>query len=137
MTAPRLEQAIAHELKCWRVPFQAILDGRKAFEFRKNDRGYKVGDTLRLREWVYDDEAYTGREASALVTYMVEGPSFGVPEGYVVMSIAVPALAQRCKELEALVRELAQEPCLRFGNGGCRCVPCRARRALSGAREET
>lgn len=34
-----------HHLKTWPEPFQAALDGRKRFEFRRDDRGL-----LRLRD---------------------------------------------------------------------------------------
>lgn len=42
-----------HELKIEPPYFQAVIDGRKTFEIRKNDRGYNAGDTVLLRE--YDD----------------------------------------------------------------------------------
>jgi|CXWL01.1.fsa_nt_gi hypothetical protein len=71
-----------HELKCWPEQFAALRDGIKSFELRMNDRDYRVGDTLRLREWYPDDERYdddkdageyTGRSVDAEVTYMIEG----------------------------------------------------------------
>lgn len=80
-----------HQLKCWPAPFQALLDGIKTFEWRLNDRDYEVGDILNLREW--DPEAndgqgrYTHREVKRLVTYILRGPKFGMPEEYVVMSV--------------------------------------------------
>ncbi len=43
-----------HELKCWPEYFQAKLDGRKLFEYRKNDRGikYKEGHTVIEAEFI-------------------------------------------------------------------------------------
>ena len=81
-----------HDLKTWPEPFDAIATGRKLHEIRKADRSFAVGDTLRLREWTPDWDgggAYTGRIATAWVTYITRGPEWGVPEGMVVMSIDV------------------------------------------------
>lgn len=76
-----------HELKTWVEPFQAIIGGFKRAEFRKEDRGYRDGDTLVLREWDNVQECYTGRRVNCLVTDIREGGPFGIPEGYVMMSI--------------------------------------------------
>lgn len=80
----------AHRLKTWPEPFQAVIDGQKRFEFRKDDRGFALGDTLVLDEWDQKTERLTGRCATALVTYIVAGPRFGIPKGYVVMSLGEP-----------------------------------------------
>ena len=71
-----------HELKTVPPYFDAVARGDKPFEIRKNDRGYRVGDTLRLREW--DGERYTGREVTADVTYVTD---FQQHPGYVVLGI--------------------------------------------------
>ena len=86
-----------HELKSWPDFFAALLDGTKTFEARRNDRDFRVGDTLVLREWIPADSVhsavgtYTGREIKATVTYILYGSEAnrrtGVPEGYCVMSI--------------------------------------------------
>jgi hypothetical protein len=76
-----------HTIKCWSAQFQAIVDGVKTFEFRKDDRGYQVGDLLELVEW-FPEENRSGRGRSVQVTYILRGPNFGMPDGYVVMSIA-------------------------------------------------
>lgn len=60
-----------HELKCWPSFFQAILDDRKRFELRVNDRNYQVGDVLHLREWNPELEQYTGREIRRTNTYQL------------------------------------------------------------------
>jgi hypothetical protein len=77
-----------HFLKCWPEPFASILSGAKRFELRKYDRPFRLGDTLRLREYVNDKDIYTGRQVDMRVTYMLIGGSFGLPEGMVIMSIA-------------------------------------------------
>lgn len=76
-----------HELKTWPEYFAFIEDGSKTFEVRKDDRGYQLGDTLRLREWDPETQAYSGREAQREVTYLLRGPGMGVAAGYVVMGI--------------------------------------------------
>jgi hypothetical protein len=81
------ERGREHELKCWPPFFQAILEGDKNFEVRKNDRGFQAGDVLRLREWDPKKVAnnYTGRDFPMVVTYVLSG--FGIQDGYVVMGL--------------------------------------------------
>lgn len=80
----RLQQC--HALKCWPEPYQAMVDGRKRFEFRYNDRDYRVGDVLSLREYKPSTDEYTGREISMQVSYVLT-KDYGIPSGYVVMSL--------------------------------------------------
>ncbi|HEM6115816.1 TPA: DUF3850 domain-containing protein [Streptococcus suis] len=40
-----------HMLKCYPKYFEAVKDGTKPFECRYNDRNFKVGDELLLREY--------------------------------------------------------------------------------------
>lgn len=78
-----------HDLKCWPQPFDAIWDGRKRFEIRKNDRNFGVDDRLVLWEWDPISEKYTGRKIEAQVTYIVRGGEWGLPDDLCVMSISV------------------------------------------------
>lgn len=78
---------MTHDLKTWPKAFQAVFDGRKRYEIRKDDRGFAVGDLLYLREWEPHTESYTGREMMVRVTYMTKGGEWGLPEGMCVMSI--------------------------------------------------
>jgi hypothetical protein len=41
-----------HDLKSWPLPFMRVRDGVKRFEVRKNDRNFKSGDVVLLREFV-------------------------------------------------------------------------------------
>ena len=77
--------------------FAAIKDGRKRFEWRRDDRGYEVGDVLLLREWdpvtkdFVDvsgdfDAPFVANEMRVRVTYILRG-AFGIPPNYCVMSI--------------------------------------------------
>jgi hypothetical protein len=76
-----------HDLKAHPVPFAAVLDGRKTFEWRKDDRGYAEGDTLLLREWEPSTMEYTGREVRRTISYVLRA-GFGVPDGYAVLAFA-------------------------------------------------
>lgn len=79
---------MTHELKTWPKAFQAVWYGKKAYELRKNDRDYQVGDYLHLREWDKEN-GYSGRGLLVEVTYMSKGPDWGLPKGMCVMSIRI------------------------------------------------
>lgn len=78
-----------HELKTWPEFFEPIIRGEKRVELRLDDRGFKVGDFLHLREWHFDT-GYTGRELFVGVTHIVGDERWLLP-GVVAMSIAVAA----------------------------------------------
>jgi len=80
-----------HDLKTWPEPFQAIRDGLKQFEYRKDDRGFEVGHQLLLIEFDPERGRLTGRALMARVTYIARG-RFGIPRGFCVMSIRVEKL---------------------------------------------
>lgn len=73
-----------HSLKAWMPYFQDILDGKKTFEFRKNDCNYSVGDEVILREYDSEKDEFTDRQIFGKITYLIAGSSFGIPEGYCV-----------------------------------------------------
>ncbi len=72
-----------HALKILPEYFEAVIAGKKTFEIRENDRGFKVGDLLALNEW--EDGLYTRNSCLVYVDYILE--SGYTEEGYVVMSI--------------------------------------------------
>jgi len=85
-----------HELKTDHEVFQATLEGRKPWEIRFDDRGFQIGDTLWLRETESTGEdmrvlgrplVYTGRFIHVRITYILQGPIYGLPDGWVVMSV--------------------------------------------------
>lgn len=89
MTAdPTERKPIEHELKTWQSYFHSIADGTKTFEIRRDDRGFRVGDTLRLREIEYGSGKYTGREERRLITQILRHESdLGLMDGYAILSL--------------------------------------------------
>ncbi|GAB3735043.1 DUF3850 domain-containing protein [Spirosoma lituiforme] len=73
-----------HFLKTWVNEFDAVVDGRKRFELRKNDRGFKVGDILILAKYDRDAKKILPGFVCAPITYILE--SFpGIKTGYCVL----------------------------------------------------
>jgi hypothetical protein len=60
-----------HELKCWPQYFRAVRSGAKNFELRLDDRGFNVGDRLKLREWNPEGTGYTGAEYYLSISYVL------------------------------------------------------------------
>jgi hypothetical protein len=90
-----------HELKTWPGPFDAIVDGRKRYDVRRHDRGFRVGDMVRFREW-HPNTGYSGREVYATITHLTEPDDDGLPVGVVardpgvcVFGIAIKASTDR------------------------------------------
>ncbi len=75
-----------HELKTILPYFQHIKDGKKTFEVRYNDRGFKIGDQLKLYEYDPILRIYTGRYNLVNINYILESFS-GLERGYIVMAI--------------------------------------------------
>lgn len=76
-----------HELKIYPQYFKEILNGNKKFEIRKNDRYFKVGDKVLLREW--DNIKYSGRTIYAEITYILAEGFIGLAEGYIAFSFVI------------------------------------------------
>lgn len=98
-----------HELKVWPEYYTALERGEKTFEFRRDDRPFRVGDLLFLRE--YDGgrygatHGYTGRECIRRVTYIARGGV--IPEGFCVMSVEpLPVLDRLLGDEDVSVREM-------------------------------
>lgn len=88
-----------HVLKT-REPFYTdVLEGRKTFELRVDDRGIQVGDFLDLRREL-DDGVETGERFVVQVTHrltgsdlaMVAGGSAAIRSGWVLLSVQRPTL---------------------------------------------
>ena len=94
-----------HTLKCWPPFFEDVIEGRKTFELRKNDRGYRVGDVLDLREWT--GTGYSGRRFAVEITYLLEGAQqFGLMDGFVVLGLGDVRLVRKrlFRRIEAVDR---------------------------------
>lgn len=79
-----------HDLKTINPYFQAVWDGVKTFEIRKNDRNFKVGDLLKLREYLPDCSGYTGRVIYAEINYILKQNTFeGLAPGYCALGLVL------------------------------------------------
>lgn len=76
-----------HRLKTWPRFYLDVVEGRKSFEWRRDDRGFEVGDRLILEEFDPAADVYSGQSCAVLVTSILRGPDFCVPDEFVVMSI--------------------------------------------------
>ncbi len=74
-----------HYLKIKQEYFNAVKYGEKKFEVRKNDRDFKVDDTLVLKE-INETGEYTGRRLRVKITYILEDNEY-TKEGYCILSI--------------------------------------------------
>ncbi len=79
---------MTHTIKIAESYADAIIDGRKTFEVRKNDRGYNAGDKVRFKVIYKDGCLFTSHplnEKIYQITYVHSG--LGLEKGYVVLSI--------------------------------------------------
>lgn len=75
-----------HELKTLLPYYNDIRIGNKTFELRKDDRNYKKGDWLRLKE--FDNGKFTGREIDVRVLYVLRNvEDYGLKKGFVILGI--------------------------------------------------
>lgn len=80
-----------HELKTWPEFFARLVARKKRCELRRDDRGFRVGDTLVLREYDPALRGYTGNATTVKVTDIIRDvPQFGLEPGYCILSITEP-----------------------------------------------
>lgn len=89
-----MARATNHRLKTIGRYFDAVADGSKTFEVRKNDRAFQTGDTITL---VRSEEngfytmgpAGIGStvEITKRITYLLQGGQFGIEPGYCVLGL--------------------------------------------------
>lgn len=69
-----------HELKSWPAFFAGLVDGTKTAEVRLNDRDFREGDVLVLREYDLSSDRFTGREQVRRISRVDEVTSVIGPE---------------------------------------------------------
>lgn len=88
---------VNHTVKSHPAPFSAVWSGEKMHEIRYNDRGYKVGDIVRLSEWDPNRNQFVGpigRDIDVIITYLRQAPRdgidpFGLQPGYCVFDFLI------------------------------------------------
>ena len=75
---------MVHELKIAPNYFEKVVSKEKSFEVRYNDRDFKIGDILKLMEYV--DGSYTVQSIYVKVTYILREFE-GLQPNFVVLSI--------------------------------------------------
>lgn len=84
-TPPGTDQNI-HIVKIAKDYAMAVIDGRKRFEIRKNDRDYKPGDLLIMRVFHPEKGFLPFHPIVSEITYLTD---YEQKEGYVVLGIRV------------------------------------------------
>ena len=77
-----------HVLKTVDPAFAAVASGSKMHEWRRDDRGYAVGDVLFLRLFDPATGLFRGQNLVRVVSYISRGPAFDIPEGFAVLSLS-------------------------------------------------
>lgn len=85
---------MTHYLKTLPHFFKASLDQVKTFDLRFNDRNYKVGDLIHLKEWDPKKEKFTGREIVREVRYILDTGDpvgkKGLRKNYAILALTHP-----------------------------------------------
>ena len=77
-----------HTLKTVNPYFEDILNRKKQFEFRYNDRNFQIGDHIILLEFDNLNNTYSGRKISCVIKYIL--PSYqGLLENYVIIGFTI------------------------------------------------
>ena len=87
--------SVTHELKTLAPYWDAVNRGEKTFEVRRDDRGYRKGDVLKLHRLRSDmpthydmDDEFQKRTITKRITYILTGGQLGIEPGYVVLGLS-------------------------------------------------
>lgn len=75
-----------HQLKTMTPFFEEVMAGTKTFELRKNDRDFRVGDILILKEYLPETKVFSGMEVRRQITYILSSFT-GLEAGYVILGL--------------------------------------------------
>lgn len=77
-----------HKLKTVNPHFNDVWVGKKTFEIRNNDRNFKVGDTVVLKEFDPVGVPFSGRIINATITHILDDLKY-CKEGHVAFSFEI------------------------------------------------
>lgn len=87
----RADTPTMHTLKSWPEFYTAAAVGTKTFDLRRNDRDFRVGDKVTLKEWQPSAQRYTGRELVRTIAYILRAENtaatIGLKPGYVILGL--------------------------------------------------
>lgn len=107
---PSQQEKKVHDVKLGTTFFDDVKTGRKTFELRKNDRGYKEGDTIVMHE--YKDGTTTGRTITKRIAYMLEDFT-GLEDGYCILGLG--EAEETLQEAAAVAGQDADNRTLQYG----------------------
>lgn len=80
-----------HRLKTVDHYYDAVADGTKTYEVRKNDRAFQTGDVLELVRWSHTSlgfrEDYGPKILRKKISYLLQGGQFGIEAGYCILGL--------------------------------------------------
>jgi hypothetical protein len=78
---------MTHVLKCYPGPFIELKRGVRVHDFRRDDRGFREGHRILYQDFDPAERRVTGDELLTSIKCITRGGQFGIPAGYVVMSL--------------------------------------------------
>lgn len=112
-----VEMGKVHELKIWPSFYEAVSKGTKTFEYRYDDRGYKKGDIVKLREYEPCKLSYTDSQP---LLFRI-GFTLSIPGNFIILSLLDLHLEEGdpCPDCGTALDFIRQEPCSCLINPPC------------------